>query len=128
MENFTPPIKERTNEQLLEIVGSPDKWNSKAVLIANNELIGRKVGSKKIEMAKYLSKKRGEIDKRILAKESYHICEFIFRPLATLVEILFSWELKKEGRLLKAKQQKTFRIVVLLIVIIVFLLGVVGFI
>jgi hypothetical protein len=56
-DEFTSPIKERATEELLEIVGAPEKWNPKAVRFANNELVARKVEPKKIETAKYLSKK-----------------------------------------------------------------------
>ncbi len=77
-ENFRPPIEERTNNQLFEIVGSPNKWNPNAVILANKELKYRKVGKEKIKTAKYLSKKRDRVDKRIKANESYHICDFRF--------------------------------------------------
>ena len=117
-DEFTPPIKERTTEQLLEIAGSPDKWNPKAVRLANNELITRKVEPKKIETAKYLSKKRDKVEKKIKANESYHICDFILNPFPTLFEIIFSWELKKDGFPRKARQQKYFRIAIGIIVLI----------
>ena len=109
-DEFTPPIKERTTEELLEIVGAPEKWNPKAVRLATNELTNRKIEPKKIETAKYLSKKRDKIEKQIKANEGYHICNFILSPLPTLIEIIFSWELKKDGFPRKARQQKYFRI------------------
>ncbi len=117
-DEFRPPIKERTTEQLLEIAGAPDKWNSKAVRLANNELIARKVETKKIETAKYLSKKREKVEKKVKANESYHVCDFIFRPLPTLLEIVFSWELNKDGFPRKARQQKYFRIIIGIIIMI----------
>ena len=117
-DEFTPPIKERKTDELLEIVGAPDKWNPKAVRFAKDELIERKVDPKKIETAKYLSKKRGKIEKKIKANESYHVCDFILNPLPTLFEIIFSWELKKDGFSRKARQQKYFRIVIGIITII----------
>ena len=76
-DEFKPPIKERTTEELLKIVGAPEKWNSKAVRLATNELSNRKVETKKIETAKYLSRKRDKIDKQIKANEGYHVCDFI---------------------------------------------------
>jgi len=42
IDEFKPPIKERTTEELLLIVGSEKEWNPKAVLLANNELKTRK--------------------------------------------------------------------------------------
>ncbi|SFU39884.1 hypothetical protein SAMN05216480_102250 [Pustulibacterium marinum] len=109
-DEFIPPIKERTTDDLLKIVGAPDKWNPRAVFLANNELINRKVEPKKIQTAKYLSKKREKVEERIKANESYQFCDFFFNPFWTLFEIIFSWELKKDGFIRKAKQQKYFRI------------------
>jgi len=116
-DDFTPPIKSRATDELLQIVGAPDKWNPKAVHLANNELISRNVESKKIETAKYLSKKRDRIEKKKMANESYHICDFILSPFPTLFEIIFSWELKKDGFDRKARQQKYFRIIIGLIIL-----------
>ena len=117
-DEFTPPIKERTTEELLKIAGAPEKWNPKAVRLATNELANRKVEPKKIETAKYLSKKRDKVEKNIKAKESYHVCDFILNPFPTLFEIIFSWELKKDGFPRKAKQQKYFRIAIGIIILI----------
>lgn len=116
-DEFTPPIKERTTEELLKIVGAPEKWNPNALRLATNELTNRKVEPKKIQTAKYLSKKRDKVEKRIKANESYHVCDFILNPFPTLIEIIFSWELKKDGFPRKARQQKHFRIVIGIIII-----------
>ncbi|MFI2744121.1 hypothetical protein ACG2LH_15415 [Zhouia sp. PK063] len=118
-DNFVPPIKSRTTEELLEIVGSPEKWNSQAVYLANNELINRNIKSKKIETAKYLSKKRERIAYKKRENESYEGLDFIFSPLPKLFEILFSVGLKKDGYKRKARQQKYFRIVIGLLVFII---------
>lgn len=117
-DEFTPPIKKRTTEELLTILGAPEKWNPNAVRLATNELTNRKVEPKKIETAKYLSKKRDKIDERIKANESYHVCDFIIQPFWTLFEIVFSWELKKDGFARKARQQKYFRIALGIIIMI----------
>lgn len=117
-EEFTPPIKSRSTDDLLEIVGASKKWNPKAVLLANNELINRNVALKKIDTAKYLSKKRDRIEKQKLAKESYDVCDFILRPIPTLFEIIFAWELKKDGFDRKARQQKYYRIIIGLTILI----------
>jgi len=116
-DEFIPPIKERTTDELLEIVGASEKWNPKAVRLATNELTNRKVEPKKIETAKYLSKKRDKVEKQIKANESYHVCDFIFNPWPNLIEILLSWELKKDGFPRKARQQKRFRIVIGIIIL-----------
>lgn len=117
-DEFTPPIKKRTTGELLEIVGAPEKWNPNAVRLATNELTNRKVEPKKIETAKYLSKKRDKINERIKANESYHVCDFISNPFWTLFEIIFSWELKKDGFSRKAIQQKYFRISIGIIILV----------
>jgi hypothetical protein len=116
-DEFIPPIKERATDELLEIVGASEKWNPKAVRLATNELTNRKVEPKKIETAKYLSKKRDKVEKQIKANESYHVCDFIFNPWPNLIEILLSWELKKDGFPRKARQQKRFRIVIGIIIL-----------
>jgi len=115
---FNPPIKERNTDELLKIVGAPDKWNIKAVSLANNELTNRKVDPKKIQTAKYLASKKDKVAKRIKANESYHILDFILNPFPTLIEIIFSWELKKDGFPRKAKQQKYLRTIIGIIVLI----------
>ena len=114
---FTPPIKERTTKELLEIVGASEKWNPEAVRLATNELINRKVEPKKLKTAKYLSKKRDKVESQIKANESYHVCDFILGPFSTFFEIIFSWELKKDGFPRKARQQKYFRIVIGIIIL-----------
>ncbi len=117
MSEFIPPIKDRSTDELLTIVGNPDGWNKKAVLLAKKELEIRNIPTKKIETARYLSKKRKTLEAKAIANEGYDICDFILRPVPTLFELLFAWELKKDGRLKKAKQQKFFRIILLLIVV-----------
>ncbi len=108
IDDFKPSIKERTTEELLKIVGASKKWNPKAVELAKKELAIRKVDTKKIKTAKYLADKKEKTNTQNKAKEGYHIIDFIFDPLPNLIEILFSWELKKDGFLRKSKQQKYF--------------------
>jgi len=120
-DDFTPPIKSRATDELLQIIGAPKKWNPKAVSLANNELVNRGVEQKKIETAKYLNKKKERIKKKEKSNESYNILDFIFNPFPTLIEILFSWELKKDGFYRKAKQQKYFRISLLMLIFLFFL-------
>ena len=120
-DEFIPPIKDRTTDDLVQIVAEPEKWNSEAIRLANNELINRAVDPIKIETAKYLSKKRDKIELERKANESYHICDFICEntsPINPIIEILFSWELKKDGYHRKAKQQKFVRIAIILILVI----------
>ena len=116
-DEFSPPIKVRSTKELLEIVGAPDNWNPIAVRMAMNELTIRKVDPKKIKTSKYLSQKREKIKKEIKANESYHLCDFILRPFPTFIEILLSWDLKKDGFPRKARQQKYFRIAIGIIIL-----------
>ena len=110
MTDFKPPIATRTTKELLKIVGAVEKWNSEAVEQARNELKLRKVSQDQIRHAEYLSKKAGKYEDLKNATESYNVCDFIFEPLGTTFEVLFSWELKKDGFLRKAEQQKRLRL------------------
>ena len=69
-DKFKQSIKEMTTDELLNIVGSPEKWQPIAVQFANNELIIRNIEPKKIETAKYLSKEKEKIKKQTKANHS----------------------------------------------------------
>lgn len=120
-DDFKPPIKSRTTKELLEIVGASKKWNSRAVKLANDELYSRKVDTKEIDQAKYLENKKEKLEILTKATKSYSILDFIFRPKSFLFELIFFWELKKDGYTRKAKQLKNIRITVLSLIIIVWL-------
>ena len=111
MTDFKPPIATRTTKELLKIVGAVDNWNSEAVEQARLELQLRNVPQEQIRHAEYLSKKADKYEDLKKAKESYNMCDFIFEPVGTIFEVLFSWELKKDGFLKKAEQQKRLRLV-----------------
>ena len=64
-DKFKQSIKEMTTDELLNIVGSPEKWQPIAVRFANNELLFRNIEPKKIQTAKYLSKKRRELRNKL---------------------------------------------------------------
>jgi hypothetical protein len=117
MSEFLPPIKDRSTDELLNIVGNPDGWNKKAVNLAKNELIQRNIPTKKVETASYLIQKRKRLEVKAIANEGYHICDFILTPFPTLFELIFAWELKKDGRFKKARQQKYFRLTLLVLLI-----------
>jgi len=119
MTSFNPPIKDRSTKDLLEIVGSPKDWNSQLVELAETELKTRKIGNEKIKTAKYISKKRVKIKKSKKANDSL-IWDFISEPFGTIVVILFSWELKKDGFDRKAKEQKIIRLTILIVTILIF--------
>ena len=118
IDEFNPPIKERETSELLGIVAAEKKWNPKAVSLAFSELKARKVDYKKIEHAKYLSNKKDRIKGSRKANEGYSIFDLIGEPFWTVVEILFSWELKKDGYLRKARQQKRIRLLIIIFIII----------
>lgn len=121
-DDFKPPIKTRTTEELLQIAGAPKKWNEKALKLALNELYTRKVDTSLIEEAKNAEKQKTELEILKRATKSYQISDFILKPKSTLFELIFTWELKKDGYILKAKQQKTFRIALGIIIVSVYLL------
>lgn len=122
-DDFKPPIKTRTTKKLLEIVGAPKKWNVRAVKLAYDELYSRKIDSKQIEQSKYIEKRKDKLEDLKKEKESYSILDFIFSPESFLFELIFVWELKKDGYKLKAKQLKNIRITVFIIIISVLLLS-----
>ncbi|MFD1603835.1 hypothetical protein ACFSJW_10025 [Flavobacterium artemisiae] len=116
IDDFKPPIKTRTTKELLAIAGAPKKWNQRAYKLAIDELYNRKVDSKLIDKAKYIEKKKENLEVLKKAKESYSILDFLFNFGGTLIEIIFSWNLEKEGYLRKAEQQKKFRIILLFVI------------
>lgn len=59
-DNFRPPIKTRTTQELLNIVGSPKKWNKDALYLAKYELSNRNVDTAEIENAIQLANKKEE--------------------------------------------------------------------
>ncbi|TDD96562.1 hypothetical protein [Flavobacterium cellulosilyticum] len=121
-DDFKPSIKSRTTEELLAIAGAPKKWNERALKLALNELYNRKVDTKLIDHAKYVEKRQLEFEALQKATKSYQISDFIFNLKGTLFELIFTWELKKDGYLLKAQQQKTFRISLIVVILLVYLL------
>lgn len=124
-DDFKPPIKSRNTEDLLQIVGSPKKWNPIALKLAEIELYDRKIDSKKIEQAKYLGAKKDRIEAFKIANENF--CFFSINPFHLFIDwrevfmFLFSWEYEKDGFLKKAEIQKKYRpiIIFLLIILIV---------
>ncbi|MDO3695943.1 hypothetical protein QVZ41_13915 [Wenyingzhuangia sp. chi5] len=121
MDDFIPPIRERETEELLEILAFENDWDPKAVLLAKNELSNRKIDSKEIQNAKKFAKEFEQNLKSEKAEEGFTLADFIFDFGHTLFIILFSWELKKDGFPRKAKQQKYFRIGILIILFIIFI-------
>lgn len=118
MSAFNPPIKERTIEQLLLIVGAPNEWDESAVEQAQLELTLRKVDKSLITQAKHLSKQKVKLEDLKKAKESYSIFDFIFEPV-TFIEILVSWDLRKDGYIRKADQQQWLRPIFILTIIMI---------
>src|SRR5690606_20728437 len=101
IDNFKPPIKSRTTEELLNIVGSPKKWNRDALSLAKYELANRNVDTSEIEHAIKLAQDIEEEERLRKANKSYQISDFLLKPKKTLLELLFTWELKKDGYILK---------------------------
>ncbi|TPG39246.1 hypothetical protein [Flavobacterium pectinovorum] len=121
-DNFKPPIKTRTTEELLNIVGSPKKWNRDALYLAKYELSNRNVDTSEIDKAIQLANKKEEEEILRKVNKSYQLSDFLLKPKKTLFELLFTWELKKDGYILKAKQQRTFRIKLIVVILFVYLI------
>ncbi len=119
---FNPPIENRKTSQLLRIVGNESEWNSEAVELATVELTKRKVGKNEIEKAKRLQKRKKKTIATQNAEKGYNLFDFIEEPFWTTFEVLFSWELKKDGFIRKSKQQKYIRLGIILIVITLYFL------
>lgn len=125
-DDFKPPIKLRSTEELLQIVSSPKKWNPIALKLAEIELYNRKIDLKKIDQAKYLEAKKDRIETFKIENENF--CFFSINPFHLFIDwsevfmFLFSWEYKKDGFLKKAEIQKKYRPIVIFILIILTLI------
>ncbi len=119
--DFNPPIEDRNTSELLSIVGSEEKWNPIAVEMAYAELKNRNVDSKRIKHSKYISDKKDRIDVSRKETKGYDLIDFVGEPFWTTIEILFSFELKKDGFAKKARQQKRVRIGILTLIIVGFI-------
>lgn len=118
MPTFNPPIEDRTTKQLLLIVGSPNEWDESAIEQAQLELTLRKVDESEIKQAKHQSKQKVRLEDLKRAKESYSFFDFIFEP-STFIEVIVSWELRKDGYLRKADQQQWLRPIFILVIIMI---------
>ncbi len=119
-DEFKPPIKERSTNQLLDIVCEPKKWNERAVMLAQNELANRNVSRETIQQKTkqkiYIANKEIKVENLRKAKEKYDLLDFIFSLDDVLIEVLFTWDLKKQGYTKKAKQQKTILCVLAIVI------------
>lgn len=109
MITFNPPIKNRSIEELLQIVSSPENWNEDALKQAEEELKARNTPEREINQSKFYAQKAIEIENFKRANESYSILDFIFSPLTTFFEVIVSWNLRKDGFERKANQTTTFK-------------------
>lgn len=122
MKSFNPPIATRTSKDLVKIVAISEDWDAEAVEQAEAELVKRGVEFEDLaKREKYIHDRKEKLEELRRAKESYSVLDFIFEPLSTLFEILISWELKKDGYLRKARQQKVFRAIIIGIAVIIYL-------
>lgn len=120
-DNFKPPIKSRTTEELLAIAGAPKKWNERALKLALDELYNRKVDTKEIDQAKFLEKQQIEFESFIKAKERFDFFSYnprhLFISWSEVFMFLFSWEYEKDGFLYKAEIQRKYRTIIILIIL-----------
>ena len=123
-DEFKPPIRSRSNKEIASIVASPHKWNEKAVKIAQEEIIIRKIEAKEIRQVRYLENKKERIEASKLANEKFSF--FTLAPEQAFIDwnevflFFFSWELEKDGYAKKAAFQRYYRPVVLLVFVILF--------
>lgn len=119
---YKPPIRSRSIKELLAIAGAPKKWNERALKLALDELESRKIDRKQIDQAKYIEKRHNEFKTLKKAKESFHFLDFIFEPVGTFFEFFFSWKLRNDGYILKAQQQKKYRPILFVLILVLVLL------
>lgn len=121
MKEFDPPINQRSTNDLLNIVAAPDNWDLDALKQAESELNKRAVTQEQINNIKLLHTKKEQLEERKRANETYSIFDFHFHPLSTILEVLISWELKKDGYLRKAKQQRWLRLIFSALIFLLFI-------
>jgi hypothetical protein len=120
-DDFKPPIKTRTTEELLEIAGAPKKWNERALKLAMDELYNRNVDTTQIEEAKKVEKLQVEFEALIKADSRFEFfclrLHHLFINWSEVFMFLFSWEYEKDGFLWKAKIQRKYRPIILLMIL-----------
>jgi hypothetical protein len=127
-DDFQPPIKSRRTEDLLKIVGAPNKWNPRAVKLALNELNIRKVNPAEIEEAKRLESNLDKTEEEIKADLPFNFFE-IETPGFGLVNqkevliFLFSWNLREDGFIRKADFQRKYRPIIITILVILIIIS-----
>lgn len=121
-DDFKPPIKSRTTEELLAIAGAPKKWNERALKLALDELYNRKVDTKQIDQAKHLEKRQVEFEALKKAKKRFDFFSYnprhLFINWGEVFMFLFSWEYEKDGFLYKAKIQRKYRPIFLIVILV----------
>jgi hypothetical protein len=118
---FYPPIHKRPPKDLLLIIAQEEDWHPEAVKQARAELVRRNIGEQHIAHARYLEKKRLRLIALRKEKDYFSCCEIMFSPITTLFQLTFLWEFKKDGYLRKAEQQKKFRVLIVVFLILLFL-------
>jgi hypothetical protein len=121
-DDFKPPIKTRSTEELLAIAGAPKKWNERALKLALDELYNRKVDTKEIDQAKFLEKQQVEFEAFVKAEQRFNFFSYnprhLFIDWAEIFMFLFSWEYEKDGFLYKAKIQRKYRPIILIVLLV----------
>lgn len=126
-DDFKPPIKSRTTEELLAIAGAPKKWNERALKLALDELYDRKVDTKQIDQAKYIEQRQVEFEALKKVKKRFDF--FCFKPTHLFINwsevfmFLFSWEYEKDGFLYKAEIQRKYRPFFLIVILVLIIYG-----
>ncbi len=124
MKEFRPAIKSRKTDELLEIVSCGENWEPDAVNQAKTELALRNIPLERIEHSKYMAKRVERSEEIRRAKVGYTFRDFLGSGSGLVIfEVLFSWELRREGYLRKAKQQKYLRLIFILIIVLMIIYG-----
>jgi hypothetical protein len=85
MQEIYPPIPSRTNEQLLDIVETKEKWRTEVVELAKAELIKRGVGVKTQDTRRTIRTKFQQRIKTAKARASLTTFEMVFISLFGII-------------------------------------------
>ena len=121
-DEFNPPIETRRTEDLIKIAAEHKKWQPRAVKLALEELSKRNIDPKRIEeVKKSCEANENFFSKQIKAEQKFNFFSlnprYLFIDWSEIFMFLFSWEYEKDGYLHKAKVQRKYRFIAIVLLI-----------
>lgn len=121
-DEFKPPIKSRSTEDLILIAAEPNKWRPTAVKLAMEELSNRNINPERIEEKKIFCEATKNFKQQMKADQNFSFFSLnprlLFIDWAEIFMFLFSWEYEKDGFLKKAKIQRKYRPILLMVILV----------